>query len=84
MYRPETPIIAITPDEATFSRLALIWGVTPLRIPVVGTTDEAMDASVRSAMDAGFLKAGDRVVLTTGVPIFVAGTTNLITVRVVE
>jgi pyruvate kinase len=43
-----------------------------------------MDASVRSAMDAGFVKAGDRVVLTTGVPIFVAGTTNLITVRVVE
>jgi pyruvate kinase len=35
-------------------------------------------------MDAGFVKAGDRVVLTTGVPIFVAGTTNLITVRVVE
>ena len=84
MYRPETPIIAITPDEATFRRLALVWGVTPLRIPVVGTTDEAMDASVRSAMDAGFVKAGDRVVLTTGVPIFVAGTTNLITVRVVE
>ena len=84
MYRPETPIIAITPDEATFRRLALIWGVTPLRIHAVGTTDEAMDASVRSAMDAGFVKAGDRVVLTTGVPIFVAGTTNLITVRVVE
>ncbi len=84
MYRPKTPIIAITPDEATFRRLALVWGVTTLRIPTVETTDEAMDASVRSAMDAGFVKAGDRVVLTTGVPIFVAGTTNLITVRVVE
>jgi len=35
-------------------------------------------------MDAGFVKAGDRVVLTTGVPIFVAGTTNLIRVLVVE
>jgi pyruvate kinase len=35
-------------------------------------------------MDTGFVNVGDRVVLTTGVPIFVAGTTNLITVRVVE
>jgi pyruvate kinase len=34
--------------------------------------------------DAGFVKAGDRVVLTTGVPINVPGTTNLITGRVVE
>ncbi|PXF57559.1 MAG: pyruvate kinase [Candidatus Methanogaster sp.] len=84
MYRPKTPIIAITPDKVTFHRLALIWGVTPLIIPVVETIDEAMDASVQSAMDAGFVKPGDRVVLTTGVPIFVSGTTNLITVRVVE
>ena len=36
------------------------------------------------APGAGFVKAGDRVVLTTGVPINVPGTTNLITVRVVE
>jgi len=34
--------------------------------------------------DAGFVKAEDRVVLTTGVPINVPGTTNLITARVVE
>ena len=33
--------------------------------------------------DAGFVKAGDWAVLTTGVPISVPGTTNLITVRVV-
>ncbi len=36
------------------------------------------------APGAGFVKAGDRVALTTGVPIFVARTANLINVRVVE
>jgi pyruvate kinase len=84
MYRPRTPIVAVTPAEVTFRRLALVWGVTPRMIDAVGTTDEVMDASVQSAMAAGFVKAGDRVVLTAGVPIFVAGTTNLIRVRVVE
>jgi pyruvate kinase len=82
MYRPRTPIVAVTPAEVTFRRLALVWGVIPQMIDAVGTTDEVMDVSVRSAMVAGFVKAGDRVVLTAGVPIFVAGTTNLIRVRV--
>jgi len=84
MYRPETPIIAITPDETTFRRLALVWGVAPLLIPpVTENTDEMVEASIQSAMDAGFVETGDRVVLTTGVPIFVPGTTNLIRVHVV-
>jgi len=84
MYRPVTPIIAVTTDEATFRRLGLIWGVNPCMTDLVESTDEAMDASVRAAMDTGFVKVGDRVVMTTGVPIFVSGTTNLIRVKVVE
>jgi len=84
MYRPKTPIIAVTTNETTYRRLALIWGVNSRIAEIAETTDGAMDASVRSAMDTGFVNVGDRVVLTTGVPIFVAGTTNLITVRVVE
>jgi pyruvate kinase len=84
MYRPETPIIAITPDKTTFCRLALVWGVVPLMIPLVTeNTDEMVAASIQSAMDAGFVETGDRVVLTAGVPIFSAGTTNLIEAHVV-
>jgi pyruvate kinase len=84
MYRPETPIIAITPDKTTFCRLALVWGVAPLLIPpVTENTDEMVAASIQSAMDAGFVETGDRVVLTAGVPIFSAGTTNLIKAHVV-
>jgi len=43
-----------------------------------------IEASIRCAMDAGFVDTGDRVVLTAGVPIFVSGTTNLIRVQVAE
>lgn len=83
MYRPRNPIIAVTPDETTFRRLALIWGVDPHRIPVTENTDEMVEASIRCAMDAGFVNIGDRVVLTAGVPMFAPGTTNLIRVHVV-
>ncbi len=84
MYRPETPIVAVTPDEVTFRRLALIWGVVPQMLPLVTeNTDEMVAASIRSAVYAGFVNIGDRVVLTAGVPIFSAGTTNLIKTHVV-
>ncbi len=84
MYRPDNPIVAVTPDETTFRRLALVWGIIPLMIHAAANTDEMIEASIRCAMDAGFVDTGDRVVLTAGVPIFVSGTTNLIRVQVVE
>ena len=84
MYRPKTPIVAVTPDEGTFRRLSLIWGVVPQMLPMVTeNTDEMVTASIRSAVYAGFVNVGDRVVLTAGVPIFSAGTTNLIRTHVV-
>ncbi|MBE9484235.1 MAG: hypothetical protein IMY74_05285 [Bacteroidetes bacterium] len=84
MYRPKTPIVAVTPDDGTFRRLSLIWGVVPQMLPrVTENTDEMVVASIRSAVYSGFVNVGDRVVLTAGVPIFSAGTTNLIKTHVV-
>ena len=84
MCHPETPIVAVTPDKGTFRRLALILGVVPQMLPLVTkNTNEMVVASIRSAVYAGFVNMRDRVVLTAGVPIFSAGTTNLIKTHVV-
>ncbi|HEU0334903.1 MAG TPA: pyruvate kinase [Gaiellaceae bacterium] len=80
--RPRRPIIAITHDDDSLRRMALEWGVTPLEIP---ETDDVEDLWVRSldvARRSGLVEAGDRVVITAGTAVNIAGTTNVIKVDV--
>ncbi len=83
-YRPDQPIIAVTPDHRTVKMLCLVWGACP--IPVLGfrSTDEMIRMLQRKAIEAGFVKKGDLVAITAGLPLHVAGSTNMITVKHVE
>lgn len=77
-YRPRPPILAPTPLEETYRRLALIWGVIPILSETTQTTDEMMEKAFAAARRAGLVKRGDTVVITAGVPLGIPGTTNLI------
>jgi pyruvate kinase len=80
-YRPATRIIAATPSEETFRRLALTWGVMPLLTPAWESVDEALAGAVGAAERAGLVKQGDCLVATAGVPVNRTGSTNLIRVH---
>lgn len=80
-FRPETPIIAATPSDRVYRKLALLWGVIPLRIPFSENTDEMIEDSLSAARDAELVRAGQRVVITAGIPFGVPGITNLIKVH---
>ncbi|WP_028611889.1 pyruvate kinase [Paenibacillus harenae] len=80
-YKPKSPIIAVTTDEKVLRRLSLIWGVFPVLGPEAKTTDEMFENAVKGAMSTGFLSLGDTVVITAGVPVGRAGTTNLIKIH---
>jgi pyruvate kinase len=80
--RPKARLIAATANVATLTRLALVWGVYGVLAPRGGNTDEMIVNAVDRARVAGFVRAGDRVVVTAGVP-GRAGNTNLIKVEVV-
>lgn len=82
-YRPHAPIVATTPTEAVFRKLLLVWGVYPLLASESETTDLLFEKSVNTAMQAGFIKNGDLVVITAGVPVGIPGSTNLIKVHTV-
>jgi pyruvate kinase len=82
-YRPEMKLIAVTPSETTYRRLALTWGVEPILIGPVATTDRMMEETITAAAKRGNIKTGDRVILTAGVPVNVVGNTNLIRVHVI-
>lgn len=80
-YRPKAPIIAVTTDEKVMKRLALGWGVIPVKGADAVTTDEMFENAVKGAMNTGLLSLGDTVVITAGVPVGRAGTTNLMKIH---
>lgn len=82
-YRPGLPIIGCTDTEQTCRHLALSWGVTPVLMTTVRSTDELIDLSIAAAQREKLLKEGDLVVVTAGVPVGVSGSTNILKAQVV-
>ncbi len=80
-FRTSTPVVALLLDPQVRRQMNLYWGVAPIMMPYAGSTDELVDFAVQAAEDAGLVKQGDIVVVTAGVPVGVAGTTNMIRVR---
>jgi pyruvate kinase len=50
-------------------------------MPYAHNSDELVDLAVDAAEEAGLVKNGDLVVITAGVPVGIAGTTNMIRVK---
>jgi pyruvate kinase len=79
--RPATPIIAFTPFAAVQRRLALSWGVTSRLIRKVETTDEMVEEIETTLLGDGTVRIGDVLVIISGSPMWVTGTTNLLKVH---
>ncbi len=82
-YRPSCPIIGCSTNPQVCRQMNLSWGVFPLLIQEEYNTEDLFEHAVEAAEAAGQVKAGEMVVITAGVPIGVAGTTNMIKVHVV-
>ena len=80
-YRPRVPILAITPNDTVSGRLLLHWGVYPAQIPEASSVNELFTTGAILAKDLGLAKPGDLIIITGGVPIGVAGSTNLLKVE---
>jgi len=82
-FRPKAPIIATTMNERVRRKLALVWGVESVLVDMATSTDEIFEMGVNKSKEAGYIKKGDLVVITAGVPIGVTGATNLMKVQIV-
>ncbi len=82
-FRPQAPIIAVSPDPKVVRALALVWGVQSLWQPPLDGTDETIEGAMDKARDAGYVSEGDLVVVTAGAPVGFPNTTNLLKVEVV-
>lgn len=82
-YRPQSPIVGGSLSEKVCRQLSLSWGVIPLLIEEKQDADELFDHALERAKEEGLVEEGDTVVLTAGVPLGIAGTTNLIKAHIV-
>ena len=80
MYRPDLPIYALTPNEATARRLALWYAVHPVLGPDMTDLEDMLAYGSATLKDRGAVSAGETIVLLGSSPI---GPPNLINVRVV-
>lgn len=83
-FKPDSLIIGCTVREKVCRQLNLLWGVKPLMLREEKNAEALFSDAVAEAKRAGYVKAGDVVVITAGVPLGVAGTTNVIHVVEVE
>jgi pyruvate kinase len=82
-YRPQMPILAITPTETTRRQLLLSWGVIAFKVKLGLKITDMFAQGASIAKDSGLAKEGDLVVITGGVPVGRRGSTNLLKVETV-
>lgn len=83
-YKPVEPIIAATPDSKTYHQQALTRGVYPVLTQRSSNWNDLMEKAIEGAERMKFVKKGDCIVLSAGMPLQVPGTTNLIRVKTIE
>ena len=81
-FRPVEPIVAATPSDKTYNQLSLCWGVYPIRAIYQADTNVLVTHAIDCAKRFGYVKTGDRVVVTAG-GTGESGTTDVLKVQVV-
>jgi len=80
-YRPYGMIIAATDRERIRRRLNLVWGVKSILVPNIADTDTTLATIQQELLKSGYVKKGDYIVMTAGIPLLARGTTNMVKVE---
>ena len=79
--RPPQPVYALTPNEKTYRRLALVWGVCPLMLPVFTSTDEMIERGEARLLELGFARIGQTMVCIAGGSTNTPGGTDMLKIH---
>jgi pyruvate kinase len=67
--RPCVPVLAFTPVDETYRRLAISWGVIPHHVPWANTVEEMIEHVEKALKEKGAIQTGQQVVIVSGFPI---------------
>jgi pyruvate kinase len=82
-YRPNVPILALSPTPKVVRELALVWGVDAELTAEPHDPLELIELCAREALRKGLVEPGDKIGITAGVPSRTAGGTNLFKIHTV-
>jgi pyruvate kinase len=80
-HRPAVPIYALSPGRETVRRCGLMWGVQAASMRRYEVTEELITAAVARTVELGWVKTGERVGVTAGLPSGKPGTTSLLQIQ---
>ncbi len=79
--RSSIPLLAFTPITSVRNVLALSWGVQTYEVPQVASTDEMVRQVDQTLRANGLAEVGEYVVVVSGAPVGVVGSTNSVVVH---
>jgi pyruvate kinase len=82
--RPNAIILGLTPSTDVARMLCLAWGVHSVEICGLTSFSDIESKAIEYALSTEIVAAGDRLVLTAGIPFGVPGTTNTIRIATVK
>jgi len=83
-YRPNARIIAMTPKKTTCRQLSIVWGVSSILVDKYSSSNEIPDLANKVLKSKKLLKKNEKYVITGGVPVGIAGTTNFLSVSEIK
>jgi len=79
--RPPAPILGLSPSERALDRMALYWGVLPVRSRRCRRHQDLILAAERAAVRFAGARRGQHVVILSGTPLGTSGNTNTLQLR---
>lgn len=77
--RPNLPILAITPNIEVAQKMGIVWGAKSfVNKDSFKSFDKVEDIAVKLAVDNGFAKSGEHIIITAGFPLGKKGRTNML------
>jgi pyruvate kinase len=76
--RPSAPILAFTPNPATYVRLSLLWGVTPSLVPPAASVEAMVGCVEEALLKSGPVHPGEQVILVGSLPMELKGPPNFL------
>ncbi len=82
--RPSAPILAFTPNPATYNRLALVWGILPSLVPPASSVEDMVGCVESALLKSGPVHPGEQVVLVASLPMALQGPPNFLLLHTVQ
>jgi len=80
-HRPNVPILALSPGRETVRRCSLMWGVEAASMRRHEVTEALIADAARRVVELGWVKPGERVAITAGLPSGRPGTTSVMQIQ---